>query len=216
MIDAKEPKVFTSWPKPVFSHEHKDARLFVLDDFFTPTECDEIVQHLDALVLEHQPKFKIFGRVCRMHRSVGFFAEPGVAGYAYAGQMSRSMPLTPELEALLRLVERVFAMPTGYNGILINKYEDGTDYISPHSDDEKSLSNQVGVVCLSFGASRTMDFRTREPPLKTTKVAVKSGSLMCMHGAEFQRTYTHGIKALGKTAQPTGVRYSLTFRVHTK
>jgi hypothetical protein len=37
-----------------------------------------------------------------------------------------------------------------------------------------------------------------------------------MHGAEFQRTYTHGIKALGKTAQPTGVRYSLTFRVHTK
>jgi alkylated DNA repair dioxygenase AlkB len=216
LLDAKTPTAFAAWPTPVFAHASANARLFMVDKLFTPAECELIVQHLDTLPLEHQPKITMFGRVCRMRRSIGFFAVSGVAGYAYAGQMSRASALTPELAALLRFVERAFDTPTGYNGILINKYADGTDYISPHSDDERSLSREVGVVCLSFGATRTMDFKTRRAPFETKKVVIRSGSLMCMHGAEFQRTYTHGIKALGKSAPPCGVRYSLTLRVHKK
>ena len=200
----------------MFVHPHNNARLFVLDNFFTADECKQIVRHLDTLELEHQPKIMMFGRVCRMRRSIGFFATSGVAGYGYAGQVSRAKTLTPELEAVLHLVERMFPTPTGYNGILVNKYHDGTDYISPHSDEERTLSQHVGVVGLSFGAGRTMDFKTREQPFETKKVFVRSGSLMCMHGADFQRSYTHGIKALGKREPPVGVRYSLTLRMHKK
>ena len=45
-------------------------------------------------------------------------------------------------------------------------YENGDDYISPHSDKEKELSN-VGVVALSFGAGRNFRIRAKHPLLAT-------------------------------------------------
>jgi alkylated DNA repair dioxygenase AlkB len=56
---------------------------------------------------------------------------------------------------------------TNYNGILVNKYKSGEDYISKHSDDEKNLDDS-GVISISYGATRK--FRIRD---KKTNVIVK-------------------------------------------
>lgn len=47
-----------------------------------------------------------------------------------------------------------------FNGILVNKYNDGNDYISYHSDDEGSISS-VGVVSISYGSTRKLIIRQK-------------------------------------------------------
>ena len=77
--------------------------------------------------------------------------------------------MTTSLLALLAQINDFFG--TEYNGILVNKYKTGEDYISAHSDDEKCL-NDVGVVAISYGATRK--FRIRD---KRTKKIVRDFAL---------------------------------------
>ena len=54
---------------------------------------------------------------------------------------------------------------TKYNGILVNKYIDGTNYIGAHSDDEKNL-DKGGVIAISHGVVRKYRIRDK----KTKKI----------------------------------------------
>ena len=75
----------------------------------------------------------------------------------YSGKLMRSKPLTESLFKLLLKINELIGAE--YNGILINKYMDGCDYIGAHSDDETGL-DPIGVVSVSYGAERT--FRIRD------------------------------------------------------
>jgi alkylated DNA repair dioxygenase AlkB len=96
-----------------------------------------------------------------------------------------------------------------FNGILVNRYTCGSDYISAHSDDESKL-DKVGVVSVSYGAMRT--FRVRDKKTKKIMIDVPmiSGKLLHM-GGNFQLEFTHEIPAEKKVYE---VRYSFTFRRH--
>lgn len=100
--------------------------------------------------------------------------------------------------------------------------------ICAHSDNEKELSPDVGVVALSVGAVRTMRFREvltkqqkaqlkeRKQLQPRTDVVMPNGSLMCMFGKKFQKLYTHEINPESATVKKNEkqYRYSLTFRCH--
>lgn len=200
------------------------AELRVAQLFTTDEDCAYLFSVANALPLEHQPPITMWGRQCRMRRDIGFFAAPGIAGYRYGGQMSKSAPLTPELTRLLELVNRVCGAT--FNGILVNRYNNGSDYISPHSDQESSLAPGVGVVAISCGATRTMDFRRTREPFTQHHFAMRDGSALCMYGARFQKLYTHGIRAVPRAVgtldaflrpdarRELETRISLTFRCH--
>ena len=99
---------------------------------------------------------------------------------------------------------------TNYNGILVNKYEEGNTYIGDHSDDEKNL-DKGGVISISYGAVRK--FRVRDKFTKKIIMDIPTMSNSIIHmGGDFQKEFTHGIPVEKKV---TGVRYSLTFRTHT-
>ena len=53
-------------------------------------------------------------------------------------------PLPPFLAALLRWANVNFK--SAYNGILINQYEGGGDSLGQHSDDERLLDQNAGVI----------------------------------------------------------------------
>jgi alkylated DNA repair dioxygenase AlkB len=96
-----------------------------------------------------------------------------------------------------------------FNGILINKYNDGNDYISAHSDDEKNL-DIVGVVAISFGAIRT--FRIRDKTTKKIITNIKTNPFEIIHmGGNFQKEFIHEIPIEKKVKD---CRYSFTFRKH--
>lgn len=158
--------------------------------------------------LNEYPPIKIFGKICHQRRCVGFFSNES-KGYKYSGQLSESKPMTSSLIAMLALVNSIFG--TEYNGILVNKYKTGEDYISAHSDDEVNL-DPSGVVAISWGATRKFRIRNKITKKIVGDYPLTSGSMIQMVG-KFQQEFTHEVPVEKKVKNE---RISFTFRKHTE
>ena len=156
--------------------------------------------------LDEYPPIKIFGKICHQRRCVGFFSDESI-GYKYSGQLSKSKPMTSSLISLLALVNSIFH--TEYNGILVNQYKTGEDYISAHSDDEANLDDS-GVVAISWGATRKFRIRNKITKKIIGDYALTSGSMLQMKG-NFQKEFTHEIPIEKRVKE---ARISFTFRKH--
>ena len=165
--------------------------------------CIDEIQ--DKLIVN--PKIKIFGKEAIQHRSVGFFSNTS-GGYYFSGQLAESIPLTCNMVILLDKINILFK--SDFTGILVNKYNDGCDYIGAHSDNEKHLDNSYGVVAISYGAVRKFRIKNKITKEKVIDVPTLSNSIIHM-GGEFQNEFTHEIPIEKKIKN---VRYSLTFRKH--
>lgn len=152
------------------------------------------------------PKIVIFGKAANQHRSVGFFSNDTI-GYQYSGALVQSQPLTPALTILLSNINEIFQ--SFYNGILVNYYCNGQDYIGAHSDDEKSLG-PLGVISLSYGATRKFRIRDRLTKNIVMDIPVTTGTLIQM-GGNFQKEFLHEVPIEKKIREG---RYSFTFRQH--
>jgi alkylated DNA repair dioxygenase AlkB len=156
--------------------------------------------------LESNLPIIIYGKECFQRRSIGFFSNSSI-GYKYSKKLVKSKPLTDSQWVLLDQINWKFQ--SDYNGILINKYLNGNDYIGKHSDDESALSN-AGVVAMSSGASRTFRVRCKHTGEIIKDIVTKPNQILVM-GGEFQKEFTHEIPIEKKVNKP---RYSLTFRKH--
>ena len=156
--------------------------------------------------LELKPEIIIFGKKCKQQRNIGFFSDKS-KGYKYSNKMMESKPLTKSISELLDIVNNEFG--TQFNGILVNKYMDGNDYISAHSDDESGI-DLIGVISISYGAERI--FRIRKKDTKQIIYDELTTHCSILHmGGNFQKLYTHEIPIQKKIKEP---RISFTFRKH--
>ena len=156
--------------------------------------------------LEERPEIILFGKKCKQQRNVGFFSNESI-GYKYSKKMMDSKPLSESMSELLLTIN--MAIGAEFNGILVNKYMDGNDYISAHSDDESGLDS-VGVVSISYGSERIFRIRDKE----TKEIMCNESTTHCsiLHmGGNFQKLYTHEIPIQKKIKEP---RISFTFRKH--
>lgn len=183
---------------------------------------DDWYEYLLSLPLIKYPKGKLFGKEITFHRSIGFFSDYS-EGYRFSGQIIKTGGLSSILKKILNDVNTQFSKE--YNGILVNVYYTGEDYISAHSDDEKDLKSSE-VVAISFGQSRTFRIRPKDKTLEIdSKISASKkhktpvydiptthGQLLYMKG-EFQKEFTHEIP-IEKTKN--NIRVSLTFRYHSK
>lgn len=160
-----------------------------------------------ANLLDKKPSIKLYGKIIAQPRNVGFFSDVS-KGYKYSNVVSKAKKMTPELTALLNYTNRVLG--ASYNGILVNQYESGNDYISKHSDDERGLDPKVGVVSMSLGAVRTFRIRDKATNKIVCNVPTLEDSMIQMAG-NFQNEFTHEIP---KEKRVPGERISFTFRYH--
>jgi len=173
---------------------------------------DDIKKIVDDIVvdiqtkLKEKPEIKIFGKICHQQRDVGFFSNVS-KGYKYSGQIMASQPLTDKMDQIIRYVNKCYK--TNYNSILINKYNDGRDYISKHSDDENGLEKS-GVVGISYGAVRTFRIRKKDTNEIQANISLQPYSMVQMAG-DFQKEFTHEIPI---EKQVKNSRISFTFRNH--
>ena len=175
--------------------------------FPVETLISQCLEEIEGKLLVNPP-ITVFGRPAIQHRSIGFFSNTSI-GYKYSGQLAESIPLTPALEILLGKVNSF--MKADFNGILVNKYGDGNDYIGDHSDDENNL-DPIGVVSISYGAVRK--FRIRDKVTRKIVMDIPTASDQLLHmGGDFQKEFTHGIPIEKKVRE---IRYSFTFRKHNK
>lgn len=156
--------------------------------------------------LDVRPKIIICGKECNQNRNVGFFSNESI-GYKYSNSIAKSKPLGKYSKRLLKAINKKFG--SNYNGILINKYIDGSDNIGAHSDDESGLDD-CGVVAISFGATRKFRIRNKSDKKIVLDVDVDNGSILHM-GGDFQKVYTHEVPVQKKIKE---TRYSFTFRKH--
>jgi alkylated DNA repair dioxygenase AlkB len=156
--------------------------------------------------LKERPEIIVYGKTCKQRRNVGFFSDDSI-GYKYSKKLMESNPLSADLAVLLVEINKILS--TSFNGILVNKYMDGNDYISAHSDDETGLDS-IGVVAISYGSERI--FRIRNKHDKTVVCDEPTTHCGIIHmGGNFQTLYTHEIPIQKKIKEP---RISFTFRKH--
>lgn len=206
-------------PKETNILSTENSRSVYYPEFFETDEADNLFELCKELDLEKNPPVVIFGKPGIMHRSIGFFSNES-EGYKYTNQISKSKPLPKFLSKLLKRVNKHFN--SDFNGILVNRYENGCDNIGPHSDDEKGLGTRAEggsiVVGISLGAERIMRFRGKKTVLvpllndgkKYKDQILEHGSVFTMEG-NFQKEFTHEIPVQKKV---DGMRISLTFRKH--
>ena len=156
--------------------------------------------------LEEKPEIIVYGKVCNQNRNIGFYSNDSI-GYHYSNRLLRSKPLTTNLLILLNYINDKFN--SDFNGILINEYMNGSDYIGAHSDDETNLGN-IGVVALSYGAQRNFRVRNKNTRKIVENVDTKDDEILIMEG-DFQKEFTHEIPVQKNIKD---IRYSFTFRKH--
>lgn len=189
------------------SEQNSSLRLYNLD----PTWAQKIADcaaEIDSTLI-HRPQITVYGKICHQNRSIGFYSNSSI-GYRYSGQIASSQPLTPLLQELLDFINTKFS--ANFNGILINKYEGGNDYIGAHSDDENGLNPNVGVVCLSYGAVRKFRIRRKSNKEIVCDVPTNPTQIIHMQG-DFQKHFTHEIPIERRVRE---TRYSFTFRHHNE
>jgi len=137
-------------------------------------------------------------------RKVSFFSDVIEEDYMYGKvRVCKSQKLTPALKELLDFINVRFN--SDYNGIIVNYYKDGSQYIEKHSDSQNHPPN--GVLLISYGGLR--NFRVFD---KITDVKVKDIPLvmaeMVHMGGEFQSEFTHDVE---RDETITEERYSISF-----
>ena len=140
------------------------------------------------------------------------------------------IPWTPNVDIVRQAAEQVVGHEL--NHALIQLYRGGTDFISEHSDKTLDIVPDSKIVNVSFGAQRTMRFRTKRAaqpsspagkgtlaPRTTHRVALPHNSLLAL-SLETNAEYLHAINADKRPACELseaeiaydGQRISLTFR----
>lgn len=155
----------------------------------TPWKSDEVV---------------IYGRHIVTARKVAWYGDSNFS-YTYSGTTKQALVWTTQLAALKAIVERLTG--STFNSCLLNLYQDGSQGMSWHSDDEKSLGKNSTIASVSLGAER--EFRLKHKRLdEKVSVLLESGSLLVMKGA----TQTHWLHSIPKSKRITTPRINLTFR----
>jgi alkylated DNA repair dioxygenase AlkB len=195
--------------------ETEKSKLWIIENF-TPNHYE----NLKNIELENEPIIHIMGKECHQRRDVGFFSDKS-EGYRYSNQLMKSKPLNTSEEAndveiiimncVLRQINETLG--SNYNGILVNRYKNGENYIGAHSDDESGLDKKKkAVASICYGAVRNFRIREKESKKIVLNYDHTPCTLLVMEG-DFQKEFTHEIP---KQKKITEERISLTFRHHTK
>ena len=151
--------------------------------------------------------------------------------YYFSGMIHEAIPLPDEFKPFLEELRASHYnefCSTGFNGVFVNWYEDGSDYIGPHSDDVRQLvkgpegNTLIYSLTLQEGPGHRI-FRIK-PKLpqkgslptelrkklgrQRTDIQLKHG-LVVMMGGQCQRDFKHQVPP---TKKKVGRRINITIR----
>ncbi|WP_291334021.1 alpha-ketoglutarate-dependent dioxygenase AlkB family protein [Acinetobacter sp. UBA801] len=195
-------------------------------ELFTPEPRDNILPY-DGIVqdyglvlnVEHSARYlqyflqhlvwqadegMLFGQYYRTQRQVAWYGDEQYQ-YRYSGALKQAHVWLPALWRLKQQVEQWVGHP--FNSCLANLYQDGTQGLGWHSDDEPNLGKNVVIASLSFGVTRKFSFKHKHTAYKVD-LLLQSGQLLVMRG-QTQQHWKHALMKSNKILQP---RINLTFR----
>jgi alkylated DNA repair dioxygenase AlkB len=174
----------------------QDAPITFIPDFLDPETADQAFTRLLAEILWERRTTEMYGKNVPVPRM-----EVWVADYPYTYSRRTYQPTLIKLKAAIEATIR-----TKFNSVLLNRYENESDSVGWHADDELEMSQDHFIASLSLGAIRCFQIRHGHGPVHTIELG--HGSLLVMH-AGMQKEWKHQIP---KTKKPCGTRINVTFR----
>ena len=134
-----------------------DADVILYPQIFQKEESCQLLTKLSQEIHWKQEPIKLFGKELLQPRLTAYYGEQS---YTYSGI---TMYPHPWIDPLLQIKQKIKTLINlEFNGVLLNFYRDGNDYIGWHSDDEKDLVGGSVIASLSLGEKRRFLFRRRD------------------------------------------------------
>lgn len=178
-----------------------------IPSFLSFKDADALLGRIRSEADFRQNYIQLFGRKAIPRLEAWY----GSWDYPYSkGVVLRAAPMPDYLQAV---IDKLKTAGFGdFNAVLINRYRDGRDYISPHSDDDYG-DPEPTIPSLTLGAARPFRLAkivsgSKLDKSTTVEFLPGHGDLVVMHG----RTNAEWQHWVPKTAKPIGERINLTFR----
>ena len=176
-----------------------------LPSFFSRPEADEYLNELKDNILWKQESMNMYGKQVNFPRLTAWYGNNDKP-YSFSGITLNPNPWTETLLTIKSKIET--KAKVSFNSVLLNRYRNGNDSISWHTDAEPELGSNPVIASVNFGATRKFQLRHIKTKEKI-EIELTHGSLLIMQG-ELQHFWQHQVP---KTSKVVSERINLTFRV---
>jgi len=197
-------ELFTAPKDPNKNRLPYDGEVFYYGKVFDEKAAASLFDALSEEIAWEHDQLLMFGKPITTKRKVAWYGSQPFK-YTYSHSLKTALPFTPTLLSIKEKVESVSAET--FNSCLLNLYHTGKEGMGWHSDDEPELKKNGAIASISFGASRSFDFKHKATKEKV-RLTLENGSLLIMKGA----TQQHWLHQLPATKKVRSARVNLTFR----
>ena len=188
--------------------ELPDAQIRFYKSCFSSDEADVFFDSLMHDIEWEQGYISLYGRKIKTPREIAWYGDENRT-YTFSGTKFEPKPWTNTLTKIKSCIDRVSDVE--FNSVLLNRYRNGNDSVSWHSDSEPELGRNPPIGSVSFGATRTFMLKHKRRKIRKN-IDLNHGSFLLMTGPT-QHFWVHQIpKTSKKTANDVGPRINLTFR----
>lgn len=181
-----------------------DAVLYT--HFFSQSESDTYFTLLLKEINWKQEPIKIFGKEIMQPRLTAWYGDSDKP-YSYSGITMQPQQWKEPLITIKQKTESIAGVK--FTSALLNCYRNGQDSMGWHRDNEKELGPHPVIGSVSFGGSRTFQFRNYKSKTEKKSLLLTHGSLLLMRG-DTNNYWEHQVP---KTSQEVRERVNITFRV---
>ena len=167
------------------SHQIPPAPLIVLPCIQLPNAP---FKNFDFDKLDQDTSFEIKLK----NRSLCYY---GLDKYSYNGLVHEPKPIPLSGNYICSILDHIKTILPDYafNSILITKYQNGSDFLGFHSDNESEIVPNSDIVTLSFGESRIIKFKTvSTTDYPSQEVTLNHGDALIM-SQQSQNFFQHSI-----------------------
>ena len=182
-----------------------EAAVVLYPAFFSGLVADRLLRELRDTTAWRRETITLYGKTIDVPRLTAWYGDEGTS-YIYSGIRNEPLPWTPVLGEIKRAVEPPARVV--FNSVLLNRYRTGQDSVSWHADDEPEFGEQPVIASVSFGGTRTFQFKHKKREESKASVELTHGSLLIMRGG----TQANWLHRIPKTARMVEERLNLTFR----
>jgi alkylated DNA repair dioxygenase AlkB len=197
----------------MFLSESNDTELIKINNgeymyipnFYKKEIADKYLDRLISDIKWKQESMKMYGKEIPFPRLTSWYGDNDKP-YSFSGIKLQPNSWSPGLLKIKSDIEP--KAEVAFNSVLLNRYRDGKDSISWHTDAEKELGINPVIASVNFGAERKFQLKHKETN-ERIDILLKHGSLLIMQG-ELQHFWKHQIPKSKTISQE---RVNLTFRV---
>ncbi|WP_026978646.1 alpha-ketoglutarate-dependent dioxygenase AlkB family protein [Flavobacterium tegetincola] len=183
----------------------QNGEYIYIPNFLGTKTADRYLEAFKNNIEWQQQSMNMYGKQVLFPRLTSWYGENDKA-YSFSGITLNPHAWSEELLQIKSLIEPISEVE--FNSVLLNRYRDGNDSISWHTDAEKELGRNPIIASVNFGAERKFQLKHNDTQEKH-EIVLKHGSLLLMKG-ELQHFWKHQVP---KQKNITKERINLTFRV---